>query len=67
MVSETKLSFNNNSYVINLKYKHLNIGKFKGVHLSDVPGYYLKWVIKNIQLSEYELNMIRSYIKYKKR
>lgn len=52
-----------NSNFINCKQRYMNIGKYKGIDIKDVPTSYLKWVQKNITLNQAELNLIKKYIK----
>lgn len=52
-----------NSNFINCKQKYFNKGKYKGIDVKDVPRWYLKWVVDNIQLNQSELNLIRKTIK----
>lgn len=52
-----------NSNFINCKQGVMNVGKYKGIELKDVPVWYLKWVANNIQLNKTELEIIRKRIK----
>jgi uncharacterized protein (DUF3820 family) len=53
------------SNFINCKQRYMNVGKYKGIDIKDVPFWYIKWVLKNIQLNETELNLIRKRLKNK--
>jgi hypothetical protein len=52
-----------NSNFINCRQGVMNVGKYKGIELKDVPVWYLKWVVNNIELNQTELEMIRKRIK----
>jgi uncharacterized protein (DUF3820 family) len=64
-----KVKFNftleNNSNFINCKQKYMNMGKYKGVDIINVPASYLKWVSKNIELNTSELELIRKTLSTK--
>lgn len=51
-----------NSNFINCKQGYMNKGKYKGVDITSVPLWYLKWVVNNIQLNDSELKLIRKII-----
>ena len=54
-----------NSNFINCKQAYMNVGKYKGIDITSVPIWYLKWVVNNIQLNESELKLIRKTINNK--
>jgi uncharacterized protein (DUF3820 family) len=51
------------SNFINCKQQCMNVGKYKGINIEDVPSWYLKWAAKNIELNQSELTLIRKFIK----
>jgi len=40
----------------------MKIGKFKTKKISDVPEYYLKWMLKNIDLDPQRISMINNLL-----
>lgn len=46
------------SNFINCKQGYMNVGKYKGIDLNNVPLYYLKWLISNMELNKTERNLI---------
>ena len=51
------------SNFINCKQGIMNVGKYKGIELKDVPIWYLKWVVNNIQLNQTELEIIKKRLR----
>lgn len=46
------------SNFINCKGGYMNVGKYKGIDLNNVPIYYLKWLLLNMELNKTERNII---------
>lgn len=41
----------------------INFGKHKGMHISDVPGGYIRWMIKSEKFSDYFVEKLKEEIR----
>jgi hypothetical protein len=61
-LSKVNKVFSTNSNFINCAQQCMNKGKYQGIDIKDIPVWYLKWVVNNIELNDSELKLIRKTI-----